>query len=87
MSKIYYEKLIDRVFNVLYVYENEPKAFNEYIKSLCFELSGNEGRYEIQQVRFRLNALTVNEVNHSDVRKTTLKCINIISKILESFEG
>lgn len=86
MTKSYYSNLVDRVFNVLYVYENEPNAFQEYVKSLCFELSGNDDRQEIQQVRFRLNALLVNQSNHSEVRKTVLKSVNIVSKILESYE-
>lgn len=82
----YYKKLVDRIFNVLYVYENEPDSFLEYTKSLCFELSGNQDRYEIQQVRYRLNALTVNRIGHSEVRRTVLKCINIVTKIISDGE-
>ena len=41
MIKKYYADLVNRVFNVLYIYENDMSAFEEYVKSLTVELSGN----------------------------------------------
>ena len=68
MIKKYYADLVNRVFNVLYIYENDMSAFEEYVKSLTFELSGNEDFSEIQQIRFKLNALLLNDICHSFFR-------------------
>lgn len=83
INKEYYNNLIDRIFNILYIYEENISLFETYVKSLVFELSGNEDFFEIQQIRFRLNALLLNNINHEDVRKTVLKSVNIIDRIIK----
>lgn len=83
INKEYYNNLIDRIFNILYIYEENIDLFETYVKSLVFELSGNEDFFEIQQIRFRLNALLLNNINHEDVRKTVLKSVNIIDRIIK----
>ena len=86
MIKKYYADLVNRVFNVLYIYENDMSAFEEYVKSLTFELSGNEDFSEIQQIRFKLNALLSNDICHSDVRRSVLKSISILDRILSNWK-
>jgi hypothetical protein len=86
MIKKYYADLVNRVFNVLYVYENDIDSFETYVKSLTFELSGNEDFSEIQQIRFKLNALLLNDIVHSDVRHAVLKSISILDKILSNWK-
>lgn len=84
--KKYYIDLVDRVFNVLYVYENDIESFPEYVKALTFELSGNGEFSEIQQIRFKLNALLVNNIEHSDVRRSVLKSISLLDRILSNWK-
>ena len=86
MIKRYYINLVNRLFNVLYTYENDIDAFDNYVRSLAFELSGNEDFSEIHQIRYNLNALLLNEIEHSDVRRVVLKSINILDKILSNWK-
>ena len=86
MNKQYYVDLVNRVFNVLYTYEQKPDDFKDYTDSIVFELSGNDEIPDIQQIRFRLNALLSNEINHSIVRRTVLKSISILDKILSNWK-
>lgn len=86
MIKKYYADLVNRVFNALYIYENDMSAFEEYVKSLTFELSGNEDFSEIQQIRFKLNALLLNDICHADVRRSVLKSISILDRILSNWK-
>lgn len=83
--KKYYIKLIDRIFAALYLYENEIDNFQKYVSTLCFELSGIQDNPSVFQIRFKLTALTVNEVTHSQVRKTVFECIDLIDKIVENW--
>lgn len=85
-NKKYYISLVNRLFNVLYTYEENIDSFEEYTNSLIFELSGNNEFVEIQQIRFKLNALLVNVIGHSDVRKVILKSVNMVDKILSNWK-
>lgn len=86
MIKKYYINLINRIFNVLYIYETNISIFDEYVESLVFELSGNDDFEEIQQIKFKLNALLKNEVSHKDVRRVVLKSVNILDRLLSNWE-
>lgn len=83
--KKYYIKLIDRIFAALYLYENEIENFPKYVDTLCFELSGINDRPEIFQIRFKLTALTLNDVVHSQVRKTVFECIDLLDRIITNW--
>ena len=86
MIKEYYSSLINRIFNVLFLYENNIDTFPKYVESLAFELSANTDFVEIQQIRFNLMALLVNDITHSDVRRIVFKSINILDVILSNWK-
>ena len=86
MIKEYYSNLINRIFNVLFLYENKVESFNKYVESLAFELSSNNDFVEIQQIRFNLMALLVNDINHSDVKRVVFKSISLLDLILSNWK-
>lgn len=86
MNKEYYVDLIDRIYNVLYTYENRPDSFNSYVKALTFELGGNTDFVKIQKIKYNLQALLSNDITHDDVRTIVLRSNGIISRILKSWE-
>ena len=83
--KEYYVRLINRIFKVLRIFEDNNADFKRYLSSLVLELSGNTEFEQLCQVRFKLNALIINEVKHEEVRKTVFECIDIVSKIVKNW--
>ena len=86
MMKKYYVNLIDRIFNILFLYENKIDTFSKYVENLSFELSSNTDFVEIQRIRFNLMALLVNDITHSDVRRVVFKSINMLDLILSNWK-
>ena len=87
MIKEYYANLINRIFNVLFLYENKVESFNKYVESLAFELSSNNDFVEIQQIRFNLIAFLVNDTNHSNLKRLVFKSINLLDFILSNLKN
>lgn len=84
--KNYYNDLINRIFNILYLYEKNKDSFETYLFSIIEELKGNNDFKEIQQIRFRLNSLNCKNCSHSDVRRVVLKSVNMIDKIVKNWK-
>lgn len=83
--KEYYNRLINRIFKALRIYEDNNSDFKRYLSSLVLELSGNLEFEQLCQVKFKLNALIINDVAHDEVRKTIFECIDIVSKIIKNW--
>jgi len=83
--KEYYNRLINRIFKALRIYEDNNSDFKRYLSSLVLELSGNLEFEQLCQVKFKLNALIINDVTHDEVRKTIFECIDIVSKIIKNW--
>lgn len=83
--KEYYNRLINRIFKALRIYEDNTDDFKRYLSSLVLELSGNLEFEQLCQVKFKLNALIINDITHDEVRKTIFECIDIVSKIIKNW--
>lgn len=85
MKKKYYLDLIDRIYNVLYLFENSQESYPKYLESIIEEISGNDEYSEFRVIRFRLNYLTMYPVCHRDVKRAVFKSIKIIDKIINDW--
>lgn len=89
MKKQYYIKLIDRLFNLLVVFEKNPLDYTNTLKNLYIEIYGNEDFDELLQIRHKLKFLisidSQNLSNHEDVRRVVLKSVNLIQRILNNW--
>ena len=84
MNYKYYKNLIDRIYKVLCLCENNSQTYEQYVSTLCFELSANRDFAEVESIRFKLQALIINKSKQKEVRKTVFECISLVNKILNN---
>lgn len=93
---VYLDSVVNSVFKILPLYEEQNVGVETYIESLLFELYGLdkaikiENSYEYAQLLSILEALKM-EVIKKDSKQATIKrevfkCINIIKNIVEKLK-
>lgn len=93
---IYFNTVVNSVFKILPLYEEQNIGINTYIESLLFELEGLqdvvaiEHTYEYYSLLFNL-ASVKKEIAKSDskkaiVKREVFKCINIIKNMVGKLE-
>lgn len=83
--KEYYIKLINRIFAIIYIYEQDIENYEAYLDNLIIELSGNKEFEEIRRIYFKLSAIKDKNIAHKIVRKTIFDCINLVDYILSNW--
>jgi hypothetical protein len=90
----YLQFLCGRFFKILPISETEPSTLKDYIESLQLELIGNADLIEVlkHDAQFMsligtLQFLSNNECSHKVIRRETLKCTNIVQKLLQKYGG
>ena len=90
MSKKYYITLINRIWKILPIYEENQTNFYKYSKSIYLELKGNEDKYvEIEIIRNKINGLIEEDrfkIDHTIVRSTILECISVLDRMITLIE-
>jgi hypothetical protein len=97
LFKEYVEKLIDRTYKILPLYEEENEGLSKNIQSLLFELNGLpyvvdgvlDSDYIIllatlESIYDETIVHTNDEEAHSLIKREVFKCVNIVKKIGES---
>lgn len=87
-NKKYYIYLIDRIWKMIPMYEENKKNCFKYMRSICLELSGNEDDFqEIIQIKNKINGLIIEKENveHGLLRGTILDCVGILDKMLSNW--
>jgi hypothetical protein len=84
--KTYSEDLVNRVFKILPLIEENPEHAKKYISSLVVELQGAVSLFEdnnyLTRILFSIEGIqTVTDYNV--VRRKVFECINLINKMKE----
>ena len=82
MEKQYYIVLINRIYKILPLFEENMDNFKKYIQTLYVELSGNKDFQEIVQIKYKIKGLVELEANHEMVRRTVFECISILDRLI-----
>lgn len=78
----YLEKMTNRIFKILPMYEEECETLNEYVASLNREIFGNSKLFfceEFLLISGTLEGLNYN--NHKDIKSDVFKMCDLIEKI------
>lgn len=91
MRRMYYVKLLDRIYNLLITYEKQNDNFIASLDAIVMEISGNDEFDEIYQVKFRFKGLLnkyyeEGSLTHNDVRRAVLKSVDLIDRILSNWK-
>lgn len=88
----YIKYLIDKLFSVLYTYENSRDTLSSHIESIIIELRGNKEliskiKYDPKFVTLisTLVFLSENNCEHKTVKKEVFKCIDIVEKLNKQY--
>ncbi len=94
---VYLNTLVNSVFKILPLYEEENVGVITYIESLLFELYGLDKAVEVKHGHEYISLLAIlesvrMEVSKKKSKKQTVKrevfkCINVIKNIVEKLEG
>lgn len=89
----YLNFLINRVYKILPISEEEPDTLKEYLESLVIELSGskeliNKIKYDANFISLLgiLKYLTDNKCSHKVIKREVFKCISIIQGLQEKYK-
>jgi hypothetical protein len=89
----YFDLLINKLFKVIPMKENNSNTLNEYLRSLRIEILGYISLSELfnNDAKFlsivnTIEYLSNNEINEKICKREIFKCISIIEKIKKSLE-
>lgn len=92
----YLETVIDKMFKILPLYEENNETLDVYIESLVFELTGFISKYggmsttDYISIMSTLEGIRITiktEGNQPEVKREVFKCINVVIKIRKTLEG
>lgn len=88
----YFNFLINRVFKILPISENEPDTLKDYLDSLILELKGSQDlilkiKHDASFVSLLaiLQYFTENECSHKVIKRETFRAINIIQGLQKKY--
>lgn len=95
MFQIYLKSLVDKIYKILPLYEEENEGLFAYLQSLVYELNGTlwaidelQKNAEYISLIATLESLSDDSVffdnNHSTIKREVFKCINIVKKMMDS---
>jgi len=89
----YFNFLVNRIFKILPISEQEPDTLREYLESLLLELSGskeliselrNDGSFIslLATLQYFIN----NDCTHKVYKREVFRCIDILKKIQDKYD-
>lgn len=88
----YLNFLINRVYKILPISEEEPATLKSYLNSLILELIGSKDLIlklkkdaSFLSLIATLQSLSENQYPHSVIRSEVFKCIDIIKKLIDRY--
>lgn len=93
---IYFDSLINSIFKILPLYEENNVGIKTYVESLLFELKGLENVIDMEDSSEYLSLLSTldsikNEVEREDsekkvIKREVFKCISIVKNLIGKLE-
>ncbi len=89
----YLNFLINRVFKILPIFENEPETLNDYLESLLLELTGT--KFIVGKLKHDVNFLSLlsilqyiseNKCDHKTIKREIFKSIGIVEKLKNKYK-
>lgn len=88
----YLNFLINRVYKILPISEDEPVTLKSYLDSLVLELLGSKDLIlklkkdaSFLSLIATLQSLSENQYSHNVIRSEVFKCIDIIKKLIDRY--
>ena len=88
----YLNFLINRVYKILPISEDEPVTLKSYLDSLVLELLGSKDLIlklkkdaSFLSLISTLQSLSENQYSHNVIRSEVFKCIDIIKKLIDRY--
>jgi len=88
----YLNFLINRVYKILPISEDEPLTLKSYLDSLVLELLGSKDLIlklkkdaSFLSLIATLQSLSENQYSHNVIRSEVFKCIDIIKKLIDRY--
>ena len=88
----YLNFLINRVYKILHISEDEPVTLKSYLDSLVLELLGSKDLIlklkkdaSFLSLIATLQSLSENQYSHNVIRSEVFKCIDIIKKLIDRY--
>ena len=90
----YLNFLVNRVYKILPISEDEPETLQSYLDSLILELVGSKDLIlklkkdaNFLSLIATLQSLSENKYSHRVIKSETFKCIDIIKKLINKIQN
>jgi len=86
---IFLTHLIDRVFKILPLSEQDNNIAKTYVQRLMIDIKSANSLFDgiLIDLIIKINSITENDLSHIQIRRIVFECINVINKIKEEIEN